>query len=294
MKFGTPTFIFLSSLVLFYNYYDRPTTKKLIGGFYKKRLLYIIIPYTLFSVFYFAMSHYLHYQGRPFGETMESFVQKLLTGKAYTHLYFVFISIQFYVLFPLVLWLFKKVPQLAKWAIPIGLVIQWTFILMNKYYWQVPNKGSWALSYIAYFMLGAFIGIYYPKLKAWLVISRANARPHRITAWVVLWIAWATAGIGHVYIYYNSRSHGTGYNSTLYELMWNMHTYLGALVLLQLAILFIGQGCGDGRRRWKDWGRILRHISHSSVLSARLQGVSVNYGEFNANPLVVCRRFCGD
>ena len=56
MKFGTPTFIFLSSLVLFYNYYDRPTTKKLIGGFYKKRLLYIIIPYTLFSVFYFAIA----------------------------------------------------------------------------------------------------------------------------------------------------------------------------------------------------------------------------------------------
>ncbi|MGV2644034.1 acyltransferase family protein, partial [Clostridium perfringens] len=147
----------------------------------------IIIPYTLFSVFYFALLHYLYYQGRPFGETMENFVQKLLTGKAYTHLYFVFISIQFYVMFPLVLWLFKKVPQLAKWAIPIGLVIQWTFILMNKYYWQVPNKGSWALSYIAYFMLGAFIGIYYPKLKAWLVISRANARPHRIAAWVVLW-----------------------------------------------------------------------------------------------------------
>ncbi|EFU42266.1 acyltransferase 3 [Paenibacillus vortex V453] len=238
MKYGTPTFIFLSSLVLFYNYYDRPTTKKLIGGFYKKRLLYIIIPYTLFSVFYFVLLHYLYYQGRPFGDTMESFVQKLLTGKAYTHLYFVFISIQFYVLFPLALWLFKKLPSLAKWAIPIGLVIQWTFILMNKYYWQVPNKGSWALSYMAYFMLGAFIGIYYPKLKAWIVISRANVTPYRVTAWVMLWVMWAAAGLGHVYIYYNNRLHGTSYNSTLYELMWNAHTYLGALVLLQLAILF--------------------------------------------------------
>lgn len=238
MKYGTPTFIFLSSLVLFYNYYDRPTTKKLIGGFYKKRLLYIIIPYTLFSVFYFVLLHYLYYQGRPFGDTMESFVQKLLTGKAYTHLYFVFISIQFYVLFPLALWLFKKLPSLAKWAIPIGLVIQWTFILMNKYYWQVPNKGSWALSYMAYFMLGAFIGIYYPKLKAWIVISRANVTPYRVTAWVMLWVMWAAAGLGHVNIYYNNRLHGTSYNSTLYELMWNAHTYLGALVLLQLAILF--------------------------------------------------------
>jgi len=246
MKYGTPTFIFLSSLVLFYNYYDRPMTKKLIGSFYKKRLLYIIIPYTIFSVFYFTLLHFLYYQGRPFGDTMESFVQKLLTGKAYTHLYFVFISIQFYVLFPLVLWLFKKVPKLVQWAIPIGLVIQWTFILMNKYYWQVPNKGSWAFSYIAYFMLGAFIGIYYPKLKAWLVISRANAQSYRIVAWLVLWIAWGAAGLIHVSLYYNSRLNGTVYNSTLYELMWNAHTYLGTLVLLQLAILFYRTGV----RRW--------------------------------------------
>lgn len=246
MKYGTPTFIFLSSLVLFYNYYDRPMTKKLIGGFYKKRLLYIIIPYTLFSVFYFTLLHFLYDQGRPFWDTVESFVQKLLTGKAYTHLYFVFISIQFYVLFPLALWLFKKFPKLVQWVIPIGLVIQWTFILMNKYYWQVPNKGSWAFSYIAYFMLGAFIGIYYPKLKAWLVISRVNAQSYRIVAWLVLWIAWGAAGLIHESLYYNSRLNGTVYNSTLYELMWNAHTYLGTLVLLQLAILFYRTGV----RRW--------------------------------------------
>ncbi|KOR87994.1 acyltransferase [Paenibacillus solani] len=256
MKHGTPTFIFLSSFVLFYNYYDRPMTKKLIGGFYKKRLLYIIIPYTLFSVFYFTLLHFLYYQGRPFGDTIESFVQKLLTGKAYTHLYFVFISIQFYVLFPLVLWLFKKVPKLVQWAIPIGLVIQWMFILMNKYYWQVPNKGSWAFSYIAYFMLGAFIGIYYPKLKAWLVISRANARSYRVVAWLMLWIAWGAAGFAHVSMYYNSRLYGTVYNSTLYELMWNAHTYLGTLVLLQFAILFYRAGVRSWTSAFERMGAV--------------------------------------
>ncbi|MEK3734406.1 MULTISPECIES: acyltransferase [Paenibacillus] len=237
MKFGTPTFIFLSSLVLFYNYYSEPITLKRISGFYKKRLLYIIVPYTVFSVFYFGLLHYLHYQGRPLGETMESFFTKLLTGKAYTHLYFVFISIQFYLLFPLILWLLKKMPRLARWAVPIGLGIQWTFILLNKYYWQVPNKGSWALSYIAYFMLGAFVGIYYPKLKAWLTICRTHATPLRTALWIILWLGWIAAGLGHVYVYYNSRLYGTAYNSTLYELMWNLHTYLGVIVLLQLASL---------------------------------------------------------
>lgn len=237
MKYGTPTFIFLSSFVLFYNYYERPLSKELIGGFYKKRLLYIIIPYTVFSIFYFALLHVLYYPDRSLQDTILSFVSKLLTGKAYTHLYFVFISIQFYLLFPIILWVFKKVPQLTKWAIPIGLAVQWAFILLNKYYLQVPNKGSWSLSYMAYFMLGAFIGIYYPKLKDWFVMSRAHATSARMAGWIVLWIGWATAGLAHVYIYYNSRLYGTQYNSTLYEFLWNVHTYLGTIVLLQLAFV---------------------------------------------------------
>ncbi|UNK21210.1 acyltransferase [Paenibacillus sp. N3/727] len=237
MKYGTPTFIFLSSFVLFYNYYERPLTKELIGGFFKKRMLFIIIPYIVFSALYFGLLHMLHYQDRSLQDTVESFIGKLLTGKAYTHLYFVFISIQFYVLFPIILWLFKKAPLLTRWAIPIGLAVQWTFVLLNKYYWQVPNKGSWSLSYMAYFMLGACIGIYYPKLKGWLTLSLDKATWSRMIGWIVLWTCWAAAGLTHVYLYYNYRLYGAMYNSTLYELMWNLHTYLGALTLLQLAFV---------------------------------------------------------
>ncbi|MBD2846857.1 acyltransferase [Paenibacillus sp. IB182496] len=235
MKHGTPTFIFLSSFVLFYNYYSRPLTAQLIGGFYKKRLLYIIVPYLLFSVFYFALLHHHYYQGRPFDETMDSFFSKLLTGKAYTHLYFVFISIQFYVLFPLTLWLFKKAPLLARWAIPIGLAVQWGFVLLNKAYWEVPNKGSWAFSYMAYFMLGACLGIYFPRIKAWFQIRRSTVSAPRVAFWLVLGAAWLTAGTAHVYIWYNARLYGTRYNTTLYEFLWNAHTYLGTAVLLMLA-----------------------------------------------------------
>ncbi|HEY2492650.1 MAG TPA: acyltransferase [Paenibacillus sp.] len=244
MKLGTPTFIFLSSFVLFYNYYSRPLTKSLITGFFKKRLLYIIIPYLLFSVFYFAIVQYLYYPDRSFVDTMTTFGMKLITGKAYTHLYFVFISIQFYFLFPLVLWLFKSRPAISKWAIPIGLTIQWAFVLINKYYLTtpVPNKGSWSLSYASYFFLGAFIGIYYPKLKVWIMMNRENANPARIGIWLVLWLVWLVAGISHVYIWYQTRLNGVQYNSTLYELLWNVHTYTFALVSLQVAHIIYYKG----------------------------------------------------
>lgn len=239
MKFGTPTFIFLSSFVLFYNYYSRPLDKKLIGSFYKKRLLYIIIPYLVFSVFYFTVLHFTYYRSRTLEATLDSFFTKVLTGNAYTHLYFVFISIQFYLLFPLFLWLLKKFPRLVLWAVPAGLFIQWAFVIINKHVLEtpVPNKGSWSISYFSYYLLGAALGIYYPKLKAWIIMSKENATPARITAWIALWTLWLIAGLSHVYIWYNTRLKIDSYNTTLYEFLWNAHTYLSALVLLQLSFL---------------------------------------------------------
>jgi peptidoglycan/LPS O-acetylase OafA/YrhL len=242
MKYGTPTFIFMSSFVLFYNYYSRPLDKKLVSNFYKKRFVYILLPYFIFSLMYFVILHFTHYQGRPFGESAVSFITKLFTGKAYTHLYFVFINMQFYLLFPLVLWLLKKYPSVVKWSVPIGLLIQWAFIVSNKYGFQVPNKGSWAFSYFSYFMLGAFIGVYFPKIKQWFVISRANATKARVVSWILLWAVWIFAGLGHVYIYYLLRLKIATYNTLWYEFFWNLHTFACALVLIQIAYLLYRKG----------------------------------------------------
>lgn len=242
MKYGTPTFIFLSSFVLFYNYYSRPFDRTLVTSFYRKRLLYILLPYLLFSIFYFILQQVTYYPDRTLSETVDKFVIQILTGKAYTHLYFVFINVQFYLLFPLVLWLVKKWPAFIKWTVPAGLAIQWGFVLLNKYEFQVPNKGSWAFSYFSYFMLGVFLGIYYPKLKGWLTVSRASATAKRAAGWMLLWGVWLAAGLCHVYIWYQTRANGITYNSLLYELLWNVHTFACALALLQLSGLLYRKG----------------------------------------------------
>lgn len=238
MRFGTPTFILLSSFVLFYSYYNRPLDRKLITGFYKKRLLYIVIPYIIFSAIYFIMIQYHSNQPIFTIEALKSFGDKLLWGKAYAHLYFIFISIQFYLLFPIVLWLTKKWKFLAHWLIPVGFAAQWIFvILINEFGWRVANKGSWSLSYFSLFMLGAALGIYYPKLKSWLVISKQNANGYRVAAWIFLWAAWLVLAISHVTIYYNARAYNTVYKPLLYEFLWNFHAVFTALVLIQAAFL---------------------------------------------------------
>ncbi|MHA6481424.1 acyltransferase [Paenibacillus sp. strain BS8-2] len=235
MRFGTPTFILLSSFVLFYRYYTKPLNGKLIAGFYKKRLLFILIPYVVFSAIYFA--YVKNVTGLPLWsfESLNEFTRKLLMGEVYAHLYFVFISIQFYLLFPVVLWAAKRWEKLTLWFVPLGFVLQWVFVLLNLYQWQLPNKGSWAPTYFSLFFLGAALGIYYPRIKNWLAMTKDNWNTKRAMLWLLVWGAWIVVSAVHVTIWYNARLHGTLYPAELYELLWNAQAVLAALVLLHAA-----------------------------------------------------------
>jgi len=278
-KFGTPTFIFLSSFVLFYNYYDKPLSKSMIASFYKKRLLYILLPYLVFSLGYYVLLHFLYYPHRTIEEAVSIFLVKLLTGKAYTHLYFVFISMQFYLLFPLLLVAFKSRRSLAKYSVLIGFIIQWGFVLLNhylmkKYQWSVPNKGSWSLSYFAYYFAGAFIGIYYTQLKEWLIIRKENLFTRKGLVWLLLWVSWLTVGLLHVQLWHMTRLGLKNVNTLWYELLWNLHTFTSALVLLQLSYLVYRNAA-----RW--FVKLMMHL-----------GV-VSFGIYLIHPLflLVYRRF---
>lgn len=235
-KFGTPCFIFLSSFVLFYNYFDTPVNRELVSRFFKRRLLYIIVPYIVASVCYYIVNHKLnipeHYS---LSEHLAKLAKGIATGTAYTHLYFVFINLQFYVLFPFVLWLFQRFRRLVVWAVPIGLAIEWGFVLWNKYVLVLPNKGSYAPTYMSYYMLGMFLAIYFEPLRAWLTEGFRSQSAKLKTATVALWLGWLAAALTHVQLYHNGRAYSRWVNSLWYEAFWNVHTLLSALVLLQAA-----------------------------------------------------------
>lgn len=53
--------------------------------FYKRRLLFIIVPYLILSLLFYAVS--LAAAGTPLSEaSLSAFLMKLATGKAYAHL----------------------------------------------------------------------------------------------------------------------------------------------------------------------------------------------------------------
>ncbi|MNM92014.1 putative poly-beta-1,6-N-acetyl-D-glucosamine export protein [compost metagenome] len=240
-QFGTPTFIAMSGFVLFYNYCDRPLNRELLTGFYRKRLVNILLPYFIFSLFYFCLIQVAKGSPIQFNMIVE-FIEKLITGKAYTHLYFVFITVQFYLLFPLILMLFNKYPKLKKWSILIGFAVQWLFILGNKYQFHVESRGSWCFTYFSYYMLGAWMGMYYPSIKAWFVNKRSKQKATwNISTFVMLgiWALWLCSGILLVYVWYEARLFGIYANSLIYDLLLNLLSFTTLPVLIHAASMLL-------------------------------------------------------
>ncbi|WP_411348646.1 acyltransferase [Paenibacillus sp. WLX2291] len=237
-KYGTPSFIFLSSFVLFYNYYDRPLNSKLITGFYKKRMLYILLPYILISALYFIYKLYTRERfDEPIGTLIMDYVDAIFHGSAWTHLYFVFISVQFYILFPLMLWLLKSQRWMARWALVIGLAVQWGWVLWNKYDLHYASKGSIAFSYFAYYMMGAFVAIYFQPFRKWVMTSWKDMNGGLRLVTAVLWISWLVTGLIYVQIWYDARLTNEWLDSLWYEFFWNVYTMLSSLVLFQSAFI---------------------------------------------------------
>ncbi|WP_349408660.1 acyltransferase [Pseudalkalibacillus sp. SCS-8] len=164
-KLGTPTFILLSSFVLFYNYYPKKTGAQLIKNFYIKRLKYILIPYFVFSCMYFVLKWYFYYDYPSIGFAIEKFLYLFALGKAHPHLYFVFISVQLYLMFPFFMLLFKKFAFLRKHSWWIGIALQWLWVYLNKEYFHITLKGSISFSYFSFYFVGAFLGMYYDTIR---------------------------------------------------------------------------------------------------------------------------------
>lgn len=157
--FAVPSFLFLSALVLFYQY-DGRQLKWL--DFYWKRLKRIIIPYLFWSLFYTAYVSYV--QKASILEGVYRFFKGLLVGGSYDHLYFMIIIAQFYLVFPLLSILFR-IGFIKRNLLICGAALQIAMYLLNYYEFHIQKIGTFIGSYFMYFFLGAFMANQLKKVK---------------------------------------------------------------------------------------------------------------------------------
>lgn len=175
-RFGTPVFMMISGFVLFYNYRDFMEFD--YRKFYTKKIKYILIPYLIWSTFYFIFSNYrmLLSQGNI---NLIEFLRNVIFGNTFPHLYFIFLIFQFYFLYPLFLKFFIKPMErkpLLFFAVclvaqSIILIYEFSFktysqygILnfFNTYYWKS------AFGWFYYFLTGGLIALHYNRITAYI------------------------------------------------------------------------------------------------------------------------------
>lgn len=153
-----PGFIMLSGIKLFLKGTDNFNTAE----FYKKRALSIVLPYLLWVVIY-----YLYYC--IVGQMTFSFKELLYyiySGDLAGHFYFVIALLQFYLLMPLWVWVFKKFDMM--FILPSSVIIGIVFgqflpnlidIAIPNYFFRYYDRTF--TSYIFWWCLGCCIGLNY-------------------------------------------------------------------------------------------------------------------------------------
>lgn len=185
-KFAVPLFVFISGLVLFYNYFY----KLKYSRFLKNRIFDILIPYVLFSFFYtlWESKNYSIFNL----QWLIQFGKSLILGNARYHLWYVVMIFQAIIILPvlfiIIKWLQKKIHTTKGFAITFTLFTL-AYLLFVKYYYDIfchtpiPRLNEVLsrtfsinfLSYIFYFILGGICGLYYERWRAFVIRFRLAA-----------------------------------------------------------------------------------------------------------------------
>ncbi|MBP2071622.1 acyltransferase [Thermoanaerobacterium butyriciformans] len=151
-QFAVPAFVFASAMLLMYNYGNGCDWKL----FYKKRLKNVLLPYIAWTMIYGAYLYIIHHV--PLKSILT--IKNILFGGMFYHLYFIVIIVQLYVLFPVLLYIYKLINKNI-YTILISIVIfQIADIFLFKYvisrYYR--NSGDLFITYISFIVAGMYVG----------------------------------------------------------------------------------------------------------------------------------------
>lgn len=179
-KFAVPLFVFITGLVLFYNY-DGDVQ---YGVFIRKRFKDIVLPYLPWAVWYAIVFQHLNVIE---AGSLSKLALLILTGKASYHLWYIVMIIQFYLLFPLLQRLVRKwkpASEIKAAAVVFLLGVLYLLLMqqsgviyrlaaslnipvLSSYFMKYLDRN--ALMFFFYFAFGAAAGLYLEYWRTWMM-----------------------------------------------------------------------------------------------------------------------------
>ena len=262
VHFTRELFFALTTFVLTLSYLARPIP---LRKFWPRRFLLVGVPYVTWSFLYPALA----WLRRPSG-TLDSFLltfwRDLYEGTAWYHLYFLLVTMQVYLLLPLLVWMIRKTRRhhwaVLAFAFAFALVLTWCIHYHPSYViWIDKYNRIEFTSYLFFIVAGAVAADHATEFLAWV-------RHHRRLI-VGLTAVGAAASIG-VYVY----------NMAIGESAVTAATALQPIVIVWsipvgLVFLVIGAAWADRRRPDSRSARLVDTATDRS------------FGIFLAHPLLI-------
>ncbi|MFG2041561.1 acyltransferase [Dactylosporangium sp. NPDC048998] len=155
-------FFLLTAFVLAYSYRDRAPSRW--SAFWRKRYLLVCVPYLLWSAVYFLTDGE---PLRPVGDALAGFGNDLLTGAARYHLYFLLVTMQVYLVFPLLRRLLLATRGRHRWLLTGAAVYQVGCYTAVQQGWGLGDPSAYLPSYLGFVVAGGVAAWHAETLMRW-------------------------------------------------------------------------------------------------------------------------------
>ncbi|MEN3268828.1 acyltransferase [Pseudonocardia sp.] len=170
LHFTREAFFVLTAFVLTHRHRDDPVHAL---AFWRRRFLLVGLPYVVWSVVYTGLG--LVTAPLPAGEAATTLLRNVLSGTAWFHLYFLLVSLQFYLVFPLFRRLLLATRGRHAVLLAVSAVLQ---VLIDLWLHDpapagvkaqlLPYAGSFLLSYQFFLVLGGVVALHAGRVDVWI------------------------------------------------------------------------------------------------------------------------------
>ncbi|MFC4946285.1 acyltransferase [Pseudonocardia sp. GCM10023141] len=170
LHFTREAFFILTAFVLMHRY--RVSSLR-VAPFWRRRFLLVGVPYVVWSVIYTGLG--LVTAPLAPADAATTLLRNLLTGTAWFHMYFLLVSMQFYLVFPVFRWLLRATRGHHLLLLTGSALLQVAIDL-----WLhdpaptgtkadlLPYLGSFLLSYQFFLVLGGIVALHLDRVEAWI------------------------------------------------------------------------------------------------------------------------------